>query len=75
MSAQPIVAAGGLVPVAGQDFRVLPLSAREETALYRELGRRAKLAMGPGGYFARLQPRLAWLAEQKLLDVRAQVVA
>ncbi len=75
MSDTDLVAAGGIVPVAGQDFRVRPLSAREEVGLLRELGRRAKLAMGPGGYFARLQPRLAWLAEQKLGDVRALVVA
>lgn len=71
----PILAAGGVVDVAGQAFRVRPLGLREETALYRELGRRAKAAMGPGGYFARLRPRLDWLAGEKLFDVRAAVVA
>lgn len=75
MSDTDLVAAGGVVPVAGQDFRVRPLSARDEVALYRELGRRAKLAMGPGGYFARLKPRLEWLAANKQFDVRALVVA
>lgn len=69
-----LMSGGGVVSVAGQEFRVRKLSARGEDALARELGRRAKAAMGPGGYFARLKPKLEWLAAEKMFDVRVAVV-
>jgi hypothetical protein len=61
------LATSGLVTLGDRDLIVSKLSIEDEAALRTALDKGAFESLGPGGYFARIAPTLAWLRDNKLL--------
>lgn len=65
----------GSITIADRVFEIAKLPSYGEVGLWRELSKRAKAEYGPGGLFNVMKPQLAWLASEKMLAERAQVIA
>jgi hypothetical protein len=69
------IPASGPVTIAGRVLTIEELPASAEYGLLQELRRGSKRAYGPGGYFARMAPVLAYLREKKLHAEHNQALA
>lgn len=56
-----LLSPGGTVTVADRSFQVAKLPLQGEITLSQVLAEGAKREYGPGGYFAKVGPALAWL--------------
>jgi len=65
----------GTITIADRTIDVAKMPTYGEIGLWRELSKRAKAEYGPGGLFNVMKPQLAWLAAEKMLAERAQVIA